>query len=60
MFLGGHERIVDPRPIHDLMGRWPDGRLTVVPGAEHEIMMETPQTRAAFFQAADTLFSAHI
>jgi lysophospholipase len=58
-FLGGHERIVDPQSVHDIMGRWPGGELTVVPGAEHEIMMEKPATRDAFFGAADGLFSKH-
>ena len=56
-FLGGNERIVDPRPVHAIMGRWPGGRLTVVPGAEHEIVRERPETRVAFFDAAAALFS---
>ncbi len=58
-FLGGNERIVDPRPVHALMKRWPNGKLEIVPGAEHEIIMEKPQIRARFFAAADELFAAH-
>lgn len=45
-FLGSRERIVDPAPIHRLMGRWPHGRLIEVAEAEHEVLMETPETRA--------------
>ncbi len=50
-FLGTRERIVDPRPVRDLMARWPGGRLEVLEGAEHEILMETPQIRARVWQA---------
>ncbi len=58
VFLGGNERIVDPRPVHALMRRWEQGRLEVVPGAEHEIMMERPQIRCRFFAAAAQLFAS--
>jgi lysophospholipase len=54
--LGTAEKVVDPRPIHARMARWPHGRLVLVPGAEHEVMMEQPATRAAFFDAAAALF----
>ncbi|HHS89455.1 MAG TPA: alpha/beta hydrolase [Rhodobacteraceae bacterium] len=59
-FLGANERIVDPRPVHDLMNRWENGRLEVVPSAEHEILMEKPEIRSRFFAAADELFSARV
>ncbi len=55
--LGGDERIVDPAPVHAIMARWTGAQLDVVPGAQHEIMMERPGTRAAFFDRADALFS---
>lgn len=57
--LGGNERVVDPVPVQDRMGRWPGGRLELVPGAEHELMMETPDRRARFFDAACALFDAN-
>jgi lysophospholipase len=57
--IGTHERIVAPPAIHDRMGRWPGGRLEVYPGAEHEVMMERPATRARFFDAVAALFGAH-
>ncbi len=57
-FLGGDERIVDPAPVHRVMGRWTGARFETVPGAQHEIMMEGPETRAAFLAATDALFAA--
>lgn len=57
-FLGTGERIVDPRPIKRRMAAWPRGRLILLDGAEHEIMMELPATRARFFDETAALFSA--
>ena len=57
--LGTVERVVDRRPIHDRMARWPGGKLIMVPGAEHEVMMETPAIRAQFYDNACALFDAH-
>lgn len=44
-WLGTNERIVEKEPIHDLMARWPNGRLEVMQGLEHEIVMEGPSVR---------------
>ncbi|MEE9428083.1 MAG: alpha/beta hydrolase [Paracoccaceae bacterium] len=55
-FIGSNERIVDSNITLDLMTRWKRGDIETVPGAEHEIIMEKPKTRAAFFAAADALF----
>ena len=55
-FIGGNERIVDTGAIRDLMANWKRGTLKEAPGAEHEIMMENPKTRALFFATADALF----
>ena len=57
-WVGGNERIVDAVAIRGLVGRWPGGRLVEVAGAEHEIMMERPATRAACLDAAAALFAA--
>lgn len=57
--LGSNERVVDPRPIRDRMARWRGGGFEIVPGAEHEIMMEHDATRARFFDACAELFAAH-
>jgi lysophospholipase len=55
--LGTAEKVVDVAPIHLRMARWPKGQLDLYPGAEHEVMMETPSHRARFFDAAADLFS---
>ena len=57
--LGTVERVVDRRPIHDRMARWPGGTLIMVPGAEHEVMMETPAIRAQFYDTTCARFEAH-
>lgn len=57
--LGLQERIVDTRPIHQRMRAWPKGRLKLVPGAEHEVLMERPALRQDFLAEATALFTAH-
>ncbi|MDT8856704.1 alpha/beta hydrolase [Paracoccaceae bacterium Fryx2] len=54
--IGSRERVVDPAPVQARMANWPKGRLEVVPGAEHEVIMETAAIRARFFDAACALF----
>lgn len=56
-FLGDHDRIVAGEPIRRIMGRWRRGRLEMVAGAEHEIMMERPEVRGQFYRAATARFS---
>lgn len=58
--LGLQERIVDTGPIHARMAAWPKGKLSLYPGAEHEVMMERPDTRARFFDEACALFDLHL
>ncbi len=59
-FLGSRERIVDPAPVHALMKAWGEaGRLEIIEGAEHELLMEPPQTRARINAALADLFGAH-
>lgn len=55
--LGRRERIIDTRPVHTRMARWPHGRLDLYDGAEHEVLMEKPAIRDAFTQRALTLFA---
>ncbi len=55
--LGSAEKVVDPGPVHLRMARWQDGRLDLYQGAEHEIIMETPDHRGRFFDSAATLFA---
>ncbi|MEJ2037089.1 MAG: alpha/beta hydrolase, partial [Maritimibacter sp.] len=58
-FLGKEEGIVDPAPIHALMGKWPGGKLELVDGARHELMMERPEIRARVFEGSIALFESH-
>ncbi len=56
--LGSREKVVDPAAIEERMARWPNGDLEVFPGAEHEILMEAPATRARAFELVATRFGA--
>lgn len=57
--LGSQERVVDPGPIHRRMQSWPKGRLMLVQGAEHEVLMERPALRDGFLAEAVALFAAN-
>ena len=57
--LGTQEKIVDVGPVHARMAVWSRGTLDMYPGAEHEVLMETPVARARFFDAAAGLFVEH-
>lgn len=57
--LGTAEKVVDVVPVHMRMASWPQGRLDLYAGAEHEVMMETPHHRQRFFDSAAALFDAH-
>lgn len=56
--LGSHERVIDPVSVRARMARWPKGRLLEVPGGEHEVMMERPEHRQSFHDAALELFDS--
>lgn len=55
-FIGSDERIVAAEAIEDRMARWPGGVLERVEGARHEMMMETPERRAHFFDSTAAFF----
>lgn len=55
--LGGDETIVPRKPIEDRMARWPSGAVLHVPGARHELMMESPAKRDRFMNAVSDLFA---
>lgn len=57
-FIGADESIIDPARVTDRMDRWPGGELVVLPGARHEVMMETPATRARLFDKLADHFDA--
>ena len=56
--LGSNERIVDTTSIRDRMTRWKGGKLLLVDGAEHEVLMESANTRRQVTGAAISLFSS--
>lgn len=56
-FIGGNERIIDTAAVRARMQRWPGGELVVLPGAEHEVLIEAPETRDILFSRLGTLFS---
>ncbi|SMY08692.1 alpha/beta hydrolase [Flavimaricola marinus] len=55
-FLGSKEAIVDVARIRDRMTRWPGGELIMFEGAQHEVLIETPEVRTAIFDALAKLF----
>lgn len=56
-FLGAEESIVSPDAIRERMARWPGGSLVEVPGARHEVMMETPEIRSRIFDQTCAFFA---
>lgn len=56
--LGSRERIVDAQAIHRRMKGWPQGRLVILPGAEHEVLMEAPRLRDEAMRAVLDHFAA--
>ncbi|MCZ0962274.1 alpha/beta fold hydrolase [Paracoccus benzoatiresistens] len=56
--LGGGERVVSAAAIRDRVARWPHATLLEIPEVRHEIMMCTPDHRAAFLSAALSLFTS--
>ncbi len=55
-FLGDNERIVDAEAIHNRMQRWPDGKLEIIHGGEHEVLMELPDRRTKLFDQCALFF----
>lgn len=58
-FVGRGEAIVDVPAIEAQMAKWPGGRLEWVEPGEHEVIMDTPETRARLFEAITAHFDAH-
>ncbi|UWQ06698.1 alpha/beta hydrolase [Aliiroseovarius crassostreae] len=56
-FLGSCERIVQAAPIHDHMQRWHDGKLVMIEGAEHEVLMESAEIRQRVYDSLSCLSS---
>lgn len=56
--LGDNERLVEAAPVQERMANWPGGVLQVLPGGEHEVLMEAPAIRDAAFAAIRAHVSA--
>lgn len=57
--VGSRERIVEVPAIERRMATWPGGVLQFIDGAEHEILMESPERRAQGIRALLDWFDRH-
>ena len=57
-FVAEGDQIVDTRAQHATLGRLKAGRIVIVPGSRHEILMETDARRALFWTEFDALSEA--
>ncbi|MGB3243848.1 MAG: alpha/beta hydrolase [Sulfitobacter sp.] len=55
-WLGSNERIVDVQRVHQRMETWKGGHLEIVPGGEHEVLMETEELRKPVYDGLQKLF----
>jgi lysophospholipase len=55
-WLGSNERIVETRRIRNRMAHWNGGRLDIVQGGEHEVLMESAAKRAPIMDSMEKLF----
>ncbi|MBM1311570.1 alpha/beta hydrolase [Sulfitobacter mediterraneus] len=55
-WLGSNERIVETSRIHQRMETWKGGRLEIVEGGEHEVLMESRALRAPIMDDMAKLF----
>lgn len=55
-FLGSNERIVHIGRVHQRMDTWKGGKLQIIEGAEHEVLMERPVIREAVLDDITRLF----
>jgi lysophospholipase len=56
--IGTRERIVSVEPVGDRMATWPGSTYLEIQGAEHEVLMESPDRRAQTLEAILTHFAA--
>jgi len=59
-WLGSNERIVYTPRIHERMKSWKGGRLEMVKGGEHEVLMETAALRNTVYDGLEKLFLATV
>lgn len=54
--IAGDEQIVENTAIRHRVAHWPQAQIEEFPGARHELMLELPEVREAFFDRAAALF----
>lgn len=59
-FMGSDEEIVEASRIQQRMARWPGGKLEIIEGGRHEVLMEAPQMRASVVSQCCQLFDASL
>lgn len=57
--LGTEEAVVDVPSVHRRMGTWPGGRVLILDGARHEVLMEAPALRRQALDAIAAHFATH-
>ena len=58
VLLGSGERIVNTAAVQSMVKGWPEARLVLLPGAEHEVLMEAPRIREEAMKAIIAHFAA--
>lgn len=58
-YLGTREEIVHPQRIKDGMAKWPKGKLRVIDGGKHEMLMDEPAMRDMLMAETIAHFEAH-
>ena len=58
-FLGTDEAIIDVPRVKQRMATWTNGKLVMIQGSRHEVLMETPATRKQTFDQACAFFDQH-
>ncbi|MFT4999277.1 MAG: lysophospholipase [Paracoccaceae bacterium] len=55
--IGSEEKVVNKRDVIEYMGKWPNSQTSIVTGARHEILMETPSIQRRAHIMIDAFFS---
>ena len=55
--IGSEEKVVNKRDVIEYMEKWPNSQISIVTGARHEILMETPDIRRRAHILIDAFFS---
>ena len=59
VLLGTSDRIVDPKAIRIICGKWQNAQLEMIPGARHELIMEQQPVRDHLFERAAAFFATY-